>query len=30
VLAYNGRLKRIATLAARIVRERQRLVNRVG
>jgi mono/diheme cytochrome c family protein len=30
VLAYNGRLKRIATLAARIVRERQRLVQRVG
>jgi hypothetical protein len=30
VLAYNGRPKRIATLAARIVRERQRLVQRVG
>jgi hypothetical protein len=30
VRAYNGRLKRIATLAARIVRERQRLVQRVG
>jgi hypothetical protein len=28
--AYNGRLRRIATLSARIVRERQRLVQQVG
>jgi mono/diheme cytochrome c family protein len=30
VRAYNGRLRRIATLSARIVRERQQLVARVG
>ena len=30
VLAYNGRLRRIATLAARVARERQRLVQRIG
>jgi mono/diheme cytochrome c family protein len=30
VRAYNGRLRRIATLSARIVRERQKLVAQVG
>jgi hypothetical protein len=30
VRAYNRRLKQVATLAARITRERQRLVQQVG